>query len=188
MTAHKWTLKRFLYDTLYKKAWQNKEIKAEAEARSLETRQETAKTRAIEHEFKMVKERDKQRALLDEIDYYKHKDDEVEEPNQLAQLLPLIMMLKNAQSPEDLLPLLSGNQNPLPNQKLDAKSLNSTTTPLVQVSLSDEQIKAELAKLPKKYLQLAKNLSPEMARAYAHRHFDFDEPTIERAIEIIRGE
>ena len=188
MAAHKWTFKAFLYRVLTFRGFKDKEIKAEAEARSVECRQEQAKTRQIEHEFKMVKERDKQRALLEEIDYYKHKDDEPEpEQNQLAQLIPLIMMLKNAQSPEDMLPLLTG-QNTFTQTQPVAKSFNSTTPQVKVISLSDEQIKAELSTVPKKYLKIAKTLSPEMCKAYAHRHFDFDEPTIERAIEIIRGE
>ena len=130
----------------------------------------------------MAKERDKQRVIMEEIDFYKGQSEPEPEPqqNELAQLIPLIMLLKNAQQPEDLLGLIQSPQGQGPAKVQITPPINKV------VSISDEALVQALNKIPKKQLKMARAFPDEIIKSYARKHFDFDEPTIERAITILR--
>lgn len=186
---HRWTLKGFIFKHFKAHPWQDPEIITEANRRSAEIRELQHQARLIEHERNVAKEQYKLAKLRDEITFYQEERQAPEPPqNDLSQLLPLLMLLgrkdQGQMSMEDFAPLLqSSSQRQNPSQVIPSSSAKSPP----DTSLSDDEIIATIDKIPPKYLKMAKQFPDKIIKSYAQKHFDFNEPTLERAIEIIRS-
>jgi hypothetical protein len=193
MAQRKHTLRSFFFK-FKAHPWETKEISDEATARSEEIRQLQHQKRLLEHQKNVAKEQFKLTQLQDEIAWYK-EEHEPEPKEDFNALLPFLMMLMsgNKPEPEQFIQMLNPNyKNPsalLQKGSSEGFAVHaSTPVNAEQISLSDEEIKATLTKIPKRYLKIAKSFPDGVIKGYATKQFNFNEPTLERAIEILRSE
>jgi hypothetical protein len=175
--------------------WEDSAVQTEANRRSKEISALKYQARLLEHEKEVAKQQYKLSRLKDEISFYE-EDKAADQPGQdFNQMLPFLMMLMSGQKPEpqDFLKML----NPGFVSPSKASEISSTpgfaahaSTPVnaEQISLSDEEISETLKTIPKNYLKMAKKFPDQIIKSYAEKHFNFNEPTVERAIEILRTE
>lgn len=187
--------------------WVDPKIAKEASDRAAEINKLRHEQRVLEYQRNLLRERWKNEQLRDEISFYQNeKNMPSAEEDQAAQLQGLLALMQIFAAPggqneqagiAQLMQYFTPgqqikNQFPLSDKggsPLDTQQLNENLPPEAsEFGLSDEEIRAEISKIPRQKLALARALNPKIIKAYLKKNFPYDDRTIERAIQIMKAE
>lgn len=168
-------LKRFFYHKKNKTNFSlNPKLQKEALMRSIEIRQSKAILKKEQLASQILYEKKKQVKIADEMSEYQPEQEESDVFNPDKILIDILSKaMTNRAAPQQT--NLINHEQPIQQQ------------PKQELNLSREQIKEELKKIPSNYLNIARNLPDEVLKSYARKHFDFNEATINEAVNIIKN-
>jgi len=157
----------------YASSLEDEDTRQEALRRSIETRQQQAELRRLQHELKtndIKAQIEETRALISAM---RGGDDE-EKTGGIEETLLTALITK----------ALGTSQN----QNNSFSNLGTSPPISEQVSLSDEEIRETLKKIPKQYLKLAKTMPDNAVIGVIKQQGNFTDDTIARSLRILRNE
>ena len=155
-----------------KKAELDDEIRAQAVARSLETRRNMAEIKRLNHQARVLEQQQEIMRLKADLDDYTTFDDDNDTGGGGIEDKLLSVLLEK---------ILTGG-----GVSNTQKTEISQTPFSAKISLSDDEIRAAIDKLPKAYQKIGKKLSDEKLKEIILKQGDFDDDTIIRALKIFR--
>lgn len=178
-----------LFGVKNKSVFQDEEIQAEAQRHSEEIRKLRAEVRRAEYEQKLLHEQmkleriqDSSRRLTERLKEQSRKSEPEDDSAMETMLMTLFMKILLPQPAE--IGLNNVPQAPQPVQ--------TTLTPPTQETkagskLTTQEIKTEIAKIPKVQKAMIQRMSDESIKSFIRKNFDYDEETINKTISILRG-
>lgn len=144
------------------------------EIQQAQRRQMLAEIKRLEHETRVLQQKQEIARLEQEIAELKGEDDDEEEEGETDNIFlnTILQKFLNPQAQQGSVSSVSGEVLDIP--------------PMQGVTLTDEQITATLKSLPAKYLKMARFMPDETLKGVISKQGNFSEDTIARAIKQIR--
>jgi hypothetical protein len=159
-------------------SFQDAEVQAEAAKRSLEIREINHNIRLAEHERELAKARYNLKRTQDDIRFYNEEQngDDEEEKSPLDGMLTMLLMKA------------FGVNVGMPQQVTNPPLTINTPINSTVAMLSDDEIRQQIAAIPKQYRKIGKNMPDTTLQSFLKKQTAFDDDTITRAIQIFRTE
>lgn len=136
----------------------------------------TAQIRRLEHEARVLEQKQEIKRLEKELAELNADDDDDDDEIDTENMLMNTLLTKfmNPHSIRD--PNQGGEISPIPPMQVGG-----------EISLSDQQIEQTLAGIPRSYLKMARNMPDDAIKAFINKQGNFSQETINRAITRLRN-